>query len=80
MTLTYDGKLGIGRTNPDNNLHVVGTSTVTSNSFVGNNLTVKNDVTVAGDMSVSGSYGLVDTDITGLNVQTYHKTFTCKKS
>ena len=68
MTLTYDKKLGIGRTNPDHNLHVVGTSTVTSNAFIGNNLTVKNDVTVAGDMSVSGSYGLVDSDITGLNV------------
>ena len=68
MTLTYDKKLGIGRTDPDNNLHVVGTSTVTSNAFIGNNLTVKNDVTVAGDMSVTGSYGLVDSDITGLNI------------
>ena len=68
MTLTYDKKLGIGVTVPVNNLHVVGTSTVTSNSFIGNNLTVKNDVTVAGDMSVSGSYGLTDSDITGLNI------------
>ena len=66
--LTYDKKLGIGVTIPVNNLHVVGTSTVTSNSFIGNNLTVKNDVTVAGDMSVTGSYGLVDSDITGLNL------------
>ena len=68
MTLTYDKKLGIGVTVPVNNLHVVGTSTVTSNAFIGNNLTVKNDVTVAGDMSVSGSYGLTDSDITGLNI------------
>ena len=68
MTLTYDKKLGIGVTVPVNNLHVVGTSTVTSNAFIGNNLTVKNDVTVAGDMSVTGSYGLVDSDITGLNL------------
>ena len=68
MTLTYDKKLGIGVTIPVNNLHVVGTSTVTSNAFIGNNLTVKNDMTVAGDMSVTGSYGLTDSDITGLNV------------
>jgi len=68
MTLTYDKKLGIGVTIPVNNLHVVGTSTVTSNAFIGNNLTVKNDVTVAGDMSVTGSYGLTDSDITGLNI------------
>ena len=68
MVLTYDKKLGIGVTVPVNNLHVVGTSTVTSNAFIGNNLTVKNDVTVAGDMSVTGSYGLVDSDITGLNI------------
>ena len=68
MTLTYDKKLGIGVTVPVNNLHVVGTSTVTSNAFIGNNLTVKNDVTVAGDMSVTGSYGLTETDITGLNI------------
>ena len=68
MTLTYDKKLGIGVTIPVNNLHVVGTSTVTSNAFIGNNLTVKNDVTVAGDMSVTGSYGLTESDITGLNI------------
>ena len=66
--LTYDKKLGIGVTIPYNNLHVVGTSTVTSNAFIGNNLTVKNDVTVAGDMSVTGSYGLTEADITGLNI------------
>ena len=66
--LTYDKKLGIGVTIPYNNLHVVGTSTVTSNAFIGNNLTVKNDVSIAGDMSVTGSYGLTEADITGLNI------------
>jgi hypothetical protein len=39
-SLTYDGKFGIGITNPSNNLHVVGTSTVTSNSFVGGNVEI----------------------------------------
>jgi len=40
MSVTYDGKLGIGKTNPDNNLHVVGTSTVTGNSWFGGNVTI----------------------------------------
>src|SRR6056300_762304 len=30
MSLTYGGNLGLGKTNPDNTLHVVGTSTITS--------------------------------------------------
>ena len=49
MTLTYKGSLGIGQTQPDNTLHVVGTSTVTSNAFFGN------DVTIAGDTSIAGA-------------------------
>ena len=40
MSLTYDGNLGIGKTNPTNTLHVVGTSTVTSNAWIGGDLTV----------------------------------------
>ena len=41
MTLTYQGSLGIGETQPNHNLHVVGTSTVTSNAFFGNNVNIK---------------------------------------
>ena len=37
-SLTYGGSFGIGITNPTNTLHVVGTSTVTSNSFIGGNI------------------------------------------
>lgn len=44
LSLTYGGRLGIGITNPTNSLHVVGTSTVTSNSYVGNDLYVANDI------------------------------------
>jgi hypothetical protein len=44
--LTYGGNLGIGKTNPDNTLHVVGTSTVTGNSWIGGDLTVSGTVTV----------------------------------
>ena len=46
MSLTYNGRLGIGKTNPDNTLHVVGTSTVTSDAWFGG------DVTVAGTLNV----------------------------
>ena len=45
MSLTYDGNLGIGKTNPENTLHVVGTSTVTGNSWIGGDLTVSGTLT-----------------------------------
>ena len=68
MTLTSDGSLGIGRTDPFNTLHVVGTSTVTSNAFVGNNLSVKGNTNITGNITVDGSYDLVNSDIAGLNL------------
>ena len=40
MSLTYDGRLGLGKTNPDHTLHVVGTSTVTGDAFIGGDLTI----------------------------------------
>lgn len=40
-SLTYDGKFGIGITNPTSNLHVVGTSTVTGNANFGSNVTIQ---------------------------------------
>ena len=45
MSLTYDGKLGLGITNPTTDLHVVGTSTVTGNSWFGGNVTVSGTLT-----------------------------------
>jgi hypothetical protein len=53
MTLTSDGKLGINLSNPQNNLHVVGTSTVTSNSFVGGNFSVVGNVTINGSFNAA---------------------------
>lgn len=44
MSLTYDGKLGLGITNSSNTFHVVGTSTITSSSYVGDTLYVTNDI------------------------------------
>ena len=52
MTLTSDGKLGINLDSPQNNLHVVGTSTVTSNSFVGGDFFVSNNTTIGGSLNV----------------------------
>jgi hypothetical protein len=46
MTLTYDGKLGIAKTNPDNTLHVVGTSTVTGTAYFGGSVEVPNTLSV----------------------------------
>jgi len=43
--LTYDGKFGINQTNPIDTLHVVGTSTVTSNAYFGNNVDIKGTLT-----------------------------------
>jgi len=57
MTLTYQGSLGIGETQPNHNLHVVGTSTVTSNAFFGNNVEIKGDADVTGTLTV-GSFSL----------------------
>ena len=57
MTLTYQGSLGIGETQPNHNLHVVGTSTVTSNAFFGNNVNIKGDADVTGTLTV-GSFSL----------------------
>ena len=55
MTLTNDGKLGIGITQPVNNLHVVGTSTVTDNAFFGSDVEVKGDLNVTQGLTV-GSF------------------------
>jgi len=44
LTLTYEGKLGIGIDIPTSDLHVVGTSTVTSNAYFGNHIYVKENI------------------------------------
>ena len=55
MTLTYQGKLGIGQTLPDHTLHVGGSSTVTSNAYVGGNLEVDGDLTINGTPSFTST-------------------------
>lgn len=53
MSLTYDGKLGIGLTNPDAHLHVVGTTTVTGNAYFDSNVFVSGTLNV--DSAAFGS-------------------------
>lgn len=53
MSLTYTGRLGIGKTNPDHPLHVVGISTVTGNAFFGSNVSIVGNLS-AGSFSLPG--------------------------
>ena len=64
MALTYDGKLGIGITIPEQTLHVSGASTITGNAWVGNNLNVGNNLTVDGSLN-SNVTGDLTGDVTG---------------
>lgn len=80
MTLTYDGKLGLGITNPPSKLYVVGNSyvtgvsTVAQNLVVGNNLTVNNDSTFNGNVvingTLSGNVGITTLARLGINTST----------
>ena len=64
MTLTYQGRLGLGVTLPTNTIHVSGTSTVTGNSYVGSDLYVANNLNVYGTLS-SSLTGNVTGNVTG---------------
>lgn len=61
-SLTSNGKLGLGKTNPTETFEVVGTSTITSNSFVGGNFSVSGNI-IGGSLNVSGSTVLGSTRI-----------------
>jgi hypothetical protein len=55
MSLTYDGKLGLGITNPTSHLYVVGTSYITGITTIDSNLTVTNNLDVTGNITFNGS-------------------------
>ena len=57
MALTYEGRLGIGVTLPDHTFHVVGTSTITQDTFFGNDVEIKNDLNVLGALT-AGSFNI----------------------
>jgi len=46
------GSLGIGQTNPEQTFHVVGTSTVTGNSFFGGTVKIRGNTTVDANLTV----------------------------
>jgi len=78
MILTHSGRLGLGITLPANDLHVVGTSTVTGVSYFGNNVEVKGDLSVDG-FTATGTVSipsLTSTLIGNVNAQSGVSTFT----
>ena len=46
------GSLGIGQTNPEQTFHVVGTSTITGNSFFGGTVSIRGNTTVDANLTV----------------------------
>ncbi len=64
MSLTSGGNLGLGKTNPSLTFEVVGTSTITSNSFVGGDFSVSGSVT-GSSLTINGSSTLKTTTING---------------
>jgi hypothetical protein len=55
MSLTYNGNLGLGVTNPQSKLYVVGTSYITGITTIDNDLNVNNDLYVNNNLDVTGS-------------------------
>ena len=64
MSLTSGGNLGLGKTNPSLTFEVVGTSTITSNSFVGGDFSVSGSIT-GGSLNITGSSTLKTTTFNG---------------
>ena len=65
MTLTNDGKLGIGVTEPEQPLHVSGISTFAGAVFTSGNLTVGNNLIIKNTLTVDEINTDVNGDLTG---------------
>lgn len=68
MSLTYDGKLGLGLTNPSSKLYVNGTSYITGITTIDSNLTVTGDITING--SIIGNLGITTLSRLGIATNT----------
>ena len=73
MSLTYGGNLGLGITNPQSKLHVVGTSYITGITTIDNDLRVNNDL-YTGNLtftgSISGNLGITTFSRLGISTST----------
>ena len=65
MTLTYGGRLGLGVTVPNSTLHVVGTSTVTGNSFIDGSCFITGNLNVNGIIFTATGIDLNGRNVTG---------------
>lgn len=57
MSLTYNGNLGLGITNPSSKLVVLGASFLSGSTTIDSTLNVSNDLSVGGNIIVNGSIG-----------------------
>ena len=73
MSLTYGGNLGLGITNPQSKLYVVGTSYITGITTIDNDLRVNNDL-YTGNLtftgSISGNLGITTFSRLGISTST----------
>jgi hypothetical protein len=74
MSLTYGGNLGLGVTNPQSKLYVVGTSYITGITTIDNDLRVNNDLNVTGNVafngSITGNLGITTLSRLGISTST----------
>ena len=71
MALTYDGKLGVGITNPDTLLHVAGDAKFGSDVSVLSNLTVANNLTITSGTLNSNVTGNLEGNVNSTGVSTF---------
>jgi hypothetical protein len=58
MTLTYEGNLGIGITNPTKTFEVFGTSSFVGITSFSDNVNIFTNLTVDGDLTINGSFSV----------------------
>ena len=74
MSLTYGGNLGLGITNPQSKLHVVGTSYITGITTIDSNLDVNQNLYVYGNITfngyITGNLGITTFSRLGISTST----------
>ena len=64
MAITYEGNLGVGKTNPEHKLHVAGISSFTGDAYFTGDLTVQNTLSV-GSFTIDELTANIDGNLTG---------------